>query len=87
MADKEIEGKVILVYLITPTDAFSSGIEIANPEIVEISGRKFVSGTVPATLNDWASGQKVSVAFDQIAHFLQFDDEADLSQISSLGTQ
>ncbi|RJP52962.1 MAG: hypothetical protein C4583_05735 [Anaerolineaceae bacterium] len=69
------EGKVVLVYLIDPSEEFASGISISNPEVKDHYGRKFIYGTVPENSDDWASGLKVSVAFDQIAHFLEFSDE------------
>ncbi len=69
------KGKVVLVYLINPPEVFSGGIAITDPQIVEAENRKFVMGTVPESPDDWTSGLRVSVAFDQIAHFIEFTDE------------
>lgn len=69
------KGKVVLVYLVNPPEEFAGGIAIADPQIVEAEKKKFVTGTVPETSDDWTSGLRVSVAFDQIAHFIEFADE------------
>jgi hypothetical protein len=74
------EGEVVLVYLIDPPEAFTSGIAIVNPEVQDHYGRNFITGTVPRDANDWTSGLRVGVALDQVAHFLEFPDERDFSQ-------
>lgn len=67
----------MLFYLTNPPEGFTGGIAIANPQVVEAENRKFVMGTVPEAPDDWTSGLRVSVAFDLIAHFLEFTDEND----------
>ena len=71
------KGKVIIVYLIDASEAFSMGLAILNPKVHDHYGRKFISGTVPNDPEDWASGLEISVALDQVAHFLEFADEDD----------
>jgi len=77
------EGKVILIYLFNPPEAFIGGIAVYNPQVQDYFGRKFITGTVPRNPDDWTSGLKVSVAFDQVAHFLEFSDERDLLERNS----
>jgi hypothetical protein len=77
------EGKVVLVYLINPPDEFISGIAIFSPQVQDYFGRKFVTGTVPENPDDWTSGLKASVALDQIAHFLEFQNENDFAERNS----
>lgn len=68
-------GSILLVYLIAPAGAFEDGIPIRDPEFCDIKGRMFLVGTVPSSTNDWASGQRIGVAFDQVAHYLEFQNE------------
>lgn len=77
------EGKVVLVYLIDAPDAFAAGIAILNPQVQDHFDRKFITGTVPEDPDDWTSGLRISVASDQIAHFLDFSDEKEFSEISA----
>lgn len=70
-------GKVVLVYLASAPKGFAGGVAIVNPMILEIEGRKFVVGTAPEEPGDWTSGLRVSVAFDQISHFIEFTDESE----------
>jgi len=77
------EGKVLLVYLINPPEAFVGGIAIINPQIVERMGRCFLIGAVPTRPDDWTSGLRVGISFEQIAHFLEFSDEDEFLKKSS----
>jgi hypothetical protein len=70
-------GEVILVYLIAPPTEFARGLAICRPRIEEKLGRYFVVGIVPSNPEDWSSGMPIFVAFDQIAHYLEFQDEND----------
>ena len=76
-------GKVVLIYLLNAPEDFRAGLAISDPRIEEVNGRLFVIGTVPELLNDWSSGQRVGVAFDQIAHFLEFSSEQEFIDRSS----
>jgi hypothetical protein len=67
-------GKVLIVYLINPPDAFSGGIAVANPRLEECYDRIFLVGEVPPSPDDWSSGLRISIGFDQVAHFLEFSD-------------
>jgi uncharacterized protein (DUF1330 family) len=67
-------GKVLIVYLINPPEAFSGGIAIANPSVEERYGRTFLVGEVPESAGDWSSGLRIGIGFDQVAHFLEFTD-------------
>ena len=71
------KGKVILVYLIDPPSEYVAGLAISNPKTIEYLGRYFVVGKVPESISDWTSGLRISVAFDQVAHFMEFKDEND----------
>ena len=71
---KFFRGKVLIVYLINPPDAFSGGIAVADPCLEERRGRIFVVGKVPASPDDWSSGLRIGIGFDQVAHFLEFTD-------------
>lgn len=68
-------GKVIIVYLIDPTEELAMGLAIANPQVQDHFGRTFITGTVPHDAQDWASGLAISVALDRVEHFLEFADE------------
>jgi hypothetical protein len=70
-------GKVVLVYLTNATPEFAQGISIYKPEIKELMGRTFIVGTVPNDIQDWTSGLRIGIAFDQVFHFVEFKDEAD----------
>lgn len=74
--NRMFENRVILAYLIDPPEEFAGGVAISDPHVEEMMGRTFITGTVPQEY-DWSSGAKVSVAFDQIAHFLEFESEED----------
>jgi len=74
---KIFTGKVVLVYLINAAPEFANGIAIYKPEIKELLGHTFITGTVPNDIQDWTSGLKVGVAFDQVFHYVEFKDEAD----------
>jgi hypothetical protein len=76
-------GKVILAYLINSPDDFAGGLAISDPKIEEKLGRYFVVGRVPENPSDWTSGLPISVAFDQIAHFMEFEDENDFIEKAS----
>jgi hypothetical protein len=71
------KGKVVLLYLTNPPEDFTGGVAIVNPEIFEVENRRFVVGTAPERPYDWTSGLRASVAFDQIAYFLEFADESE----------
>ena len=77
-------GEVILVYLKTPPTEFAGGVAISRPRIEKKLGRYFVVGTVPENPKDWSSGLPISVAFDQIAHYLEFQDENDFDEKARL---
>lgn len=80
------KGKVLLVYLFNAPEALSAGIAISNPKIEELCGRTFLIGNVPSHSNDWASGSRIGIAFDQISNFLEFSDENDyLEKLSIAG--
>ncbi len=70
-------GKLILVYLIDSSKEFIGGIAVLNPRIEEFEGRKFIVGKIPESSDDWASGLRAVIAFDQVAHYLEFEDESD----------
>lgn len=74
--------KVVLIYLINPPEEFAGGIAVSDPEVVEKEGRKFVAGISPEGLNDWVSGLRISVAYDQIAHLIEFDSEEEFLERS-----
>ena len=78
--EKIFRGKMLLMYLINPPDEFAGGVAISNPIIEEKLGRYFIVGRVPQNPEDWTSGMSISVAFDQIAHYLEFKDENDFIQ-------
>ena len=69
------KGKIVILYLINPPEAFSGGIAISEPKIEELNGRFFLMGQVPSNPDDWTSGLRTGVAVDQVAHFLEFGDE------------
>ena len=75
--DNIFKGKVILAYLINPPDDFVGGLAISEPRIEEKLERYFIVGRVPENPSDWSSGLPISVAFDQIAHYIEFEDEKD----------
>ena len=85
--DQILHGKVILVYLINPPEDFAGGIAIRDPEIKEFCGRDFLSGVVPSSMYDWSSGQRIGVAFDQIASFLEFKDDEEFFEKTSLSNR
>ncbi len=72
---KIFKGMIVVVYLINSAEIFSRGIAISEPNIEEFYGRKFLTGNVPQSADDWASGLRTVVAFDQISHFIEFSDE------------
>ena len=74
-ARKVFQSSVIIVYLINSPEAFMGGIALKNPEIEERCGRQFLIGEVPFNPNDWTSGLKVGISFDQVAHYLEFPSE------------
>jgi hypothetical protein len=74
--------KVVLIYLANPPEEFAGGIAVGDPQVVELEGRKFVAGKSPEGLNDWVSGLRISVAFDQIAHLIEFDSEEEFMERS-----
>jgi hypothetical protein len=80
---KFFSGKVVLLYLLNPPDEFVSGIPISNPEIKELNGRSYFVGRIPKNPNDWASELRTGIAVDQIAHFIEFDDEEEFIMKSS----
>ena len=69
------EGKVVILYLKNPPEAFIGGIVIKNPHIEEFFGRSFLIGESPFSPDDWTSGLRTGISFDQVAHFLEFSDE------------
>lgn len=69
------KGKLILVYLIDSSKEFIGGIALLDPKIEECEGRKFIMGQIPGSSDDWASGLRTGIAFDQVAHYLEFADE------------
>ena len=77
------KGKVVIVYLINPPEAFTGGIAVYNPQVEEWFGRIFLMGEVPPSPDDWTSGLRTGIAFDQIAHFLEFSDENEYLEKSS----
>lgn len=79
------KGKAILAYLINPPDEFVGGLAIADPRIEDKFGRYFVVGKVPQNSADWTSGLRISVAFDQIAHYIEFEDENDFIEKAGQG--
>lgn len=83
--DNVFKGKVILSYLINPPDEFVGGLAISAPRIEENLGRYFVVGRVPENISDWTSGLPISVAFDQIAHYMEFEDENDFFEKAGSG--
>ena len=86
MANNNIfKGKVILAYLINPSDEFAGGLAISDPRIEETLGRYFVVGKIPENFSDWTSGLRISVAFDQIAHYIEFEDENDFVEKAGAG--
>jgi hypothetical protein len=78
------QGKVVLLFLKGPPEGFTGGIAVLNPSIEEREGRKFVVGRVPPSPDDWTSGLRVGIAFDQIAHYLEFADENEFFEKSGL---
>jgi hypothetical protein len=80
--ERLLECKVALIYLISPPEEFAGGIAVGDPQVVEMEGRKFVAGISPECLNDWASGLRISVALDQIAHLIEFDSEEEFMERS-----
>lgn len=79
------KGKVVILYLVNPPEAFSSGVAVCDPNIEERHGRIFLVGRVPYSENDWSSGLRIGVAFDQIAHFLEFSDTNEFLEKTSSG--
>jgi hypothetical protein len=77
-----LDCKVVLIYLINPPEEFAGGIAVGGPEVIEKEGRKFVAGISPECLNDWVSGLRISVAYDQIAHLIEFDSEEEFMERS-----
>jgi len=82
---KFFKGKVVIVYLVNASDAFSGGVAISEPQVRDLNGRFFLIGTAPANTEDWTSGLRTGIAIDQIAHFLEFDDENDFLLRTSSG--
>ena len=81
------KGKIVIAYLTNPPEGFIGGIAISNPEIIEFNGRAFLFGYVPNSIVDWTSGLRVGIALEQIAHFLEFDDERELLDKMALANQ
>ena len=80
-------GKVVVLYLNNPPEGFSSGIAIHDPKIEELNGRFFLIGNVPSNPEDWTSGLRAGIALDQVAHFIEFEDENEfLLKASSFGS-
>ena len=79
------KGKVILAYLVNPPDEFIGGIAISHPKLETLCGRHFVVGTVPENPSDWASGLRISVAFEQIAHYLELESHDDFFDVADAG--
>lgn len=78
------KGRVILVYLKHGTEDIAGGIAISDPKIRNINDRLFVCGMTPAGIFDWTAGQRVGVALDEILHFVEFDNEQDFFEKSTL---
>ncbi|MFP4309805.1 MAG: hypothetical protein ACLFRG_15500 [Desulfococcaceae bacterium] len=78
-------GGVLLVYLLDPTEMFTGGLAIQDPELTDINGRTFIRGKVPAHTEDWSAGQPIGVALDQVAHYLEFADEQEFMEKVYLG--
>lgn len=76
-------GEVILIYLVNAPVEFQGGVAIRDPKMEETNGRVFVVGNVPKMLNDWSAGQRIGVAFDQVAHFLEFFTEKEFIERSA----
>jgi len=85
--DNVFVGKVVLIYLTDASDDFAGGIAIRDPRIENFNGLLFVTGVVPTGYHDWSSGQRIGVAFDQIAHFLEFEDEQEFMEKSAFAFQ
>ena len=81
--DHVFNSKVALIYLTDASDAFAGGIAVRDPKIENFNGRLFVTGVVPTGLHDWSSGQRIGVAFEQIAHFLEFENEQEFMEKSA----
>jgi hypothetical protein len=79
------KGKVVILYLINPHEAFSGGVAICDPKIEERQGRIFLVGEVPHSEGDWSSGLRIGVAFDQICHFIEFADTNEFLERTSSG--
>ncbi len=76
-------GKIIIAYLNNPPAEFAGGIAITNPRIEEHNGRTFVIGQVPYSPDDWTSGLRVGLAYEQVTHFLEFTDEDEFFEKTS----
>ena len=44
-------------------------------------------GFVPSGFYDWSSGQRIGVAFDQVAHFVEFENEKEFFEKVALSRQ
>ena len=77
-------GGVLIIYLVNPPEGFAGGIAIHHPELQEIQGRVFIVGEVPPSADDWSSGLRIGIGFDQVAHFLEFKDLDEYLEKSSL---
>jgi hypothetical protein len=80
-------GKVALVYLTDAPEEFAGGLAIKDPVVENLNGRLFVTGVVPEGLQDWSSGQRIGVAFEQVAHFLEFESEQEFIEKSTFAFQ
>jgi hypothetical protein len=78
------KGRVLLVYLMNAPDAFAGGVAISNPKTEELFGRTFLIGDIPSTSSDWAAGSRIGIAFDQVTHFVEFSDENEYLEKSSI---
>jgi len=76
---KPFHSGVLLVYLKDAKDEFRGGVSICDPIFQKIEGRDFLVGTVPNVVNDWSCGQQIGIAFDQVVHFLGFNNETEFT--------
>lgn len=80
-------GRVILVYLSNAAPEFRNGIAILHPQIKELFGQTYIVGVVPDDIDDWASGLRVGVIFDQVVHYIEFDTEDEYFERTSMEKQ
>jgi hypothetical protein len=75
MPEIKFQGEVLVVYrkqrgakgLYYPT--------LLKPELVNLGGRMFISGTVTASSKHWAEGKRTHIAFDEVDQMIEFESE------------